>query len=110
MVSAMPIKAAARTMPCATCADQIRHQTHFIQDCQLVFLGSKVGFRIGELGPVRRRSEIEADRWPGGANLQREGGFADMPRPEHCQCWRAADCFTQMRFHAALQQSVNFRV
>jgi hypothetical protein len=59
--------------------EEIRDPLDFVEDDEFSLLGGQIKFRLGQLGPVGRSLEIQINRGPCAGDLQRQGGFPDLP-------------------------------
>jgi len=66
----------------AQAAKELRRALDLVEDDELVRVLREVQLRLRELRPVGLRLEIEIDRRPRGGQFERQGGLADLARPE----------------------------
>ncbi len=68
---------------------------HLVKDNQFILVAGEIGFRISELGAIRTALKIEVYGRACIANFLREGGLADLTRPEQGNGRGVADRFNQ---------------
>jgi hypothetical protein len=83
----------------ALAGGQIQHQIH-----RLVGLAGQMEGRIAEARLVARRLEVERHTGSGGSQLQGQGGFANLARPQQGHRWKAGQPRVQRGQGLAMDQ------